>query len=44
MKTEPKGDLASRLRQRKFDLIRRFHLPEDLLPGSLFVAAPLWQT
>jgi len=32
---EPKGALASRLRQRKFELVRRFHLPEDLLPGSL---------
>jgi len=35
MKIEPKGTLASRLRQRKFELVRRFHLPEDLLPGSL---------
>lgn len=35
MKIEPRGPLASRLRQRKFELIRRFHLPEDLLPGSL---------
>jgi hypothetical protein len=35
MEFEPKGDLASRLRQRKFELVRRFHLPEDLLPGSL---------
>ena len=35
MKTEPRGPEASRLRQRKFELIRRFHLPEDLLPGSL---------
>jgi hypothetical protein len=34
----------SRLGQRKFDLIRRFHLPEDSLPVSLFVAAPLWQS
>ena len=32
---EPKGDLASRLRRRKFELVRRFHLPQDLLPGSL---------
>ena len=32
---EPKGELASRLRQRKFELVRRFRLPEDLLPGSL---------
>ena len=35
MKIEPQGALASRLRQRKFELVRRFHLPEDLLPGSL---------
>ena len=35
MKIHPKGPQASRLRQRKFELIRRFHLPEDLLPGSL---------
>jgi hypothetical protein len=35
MKIEPKGGQASRLRQRKFELVRRFHLPEDLLPGSL---------
>jgi len=35
MKTEPRGSQASRLRQRKFELARRFHLPDDLLPGSL---------
>src|SRR6266404_6120735 len=35
MKVEPKGPPASRLRQRKFELIRRFHIPGDLLPGSL---------
>ena len=35
MKVEPRGPDASRLRQRKFELIRRFHFPEDLLPGSL---------
>jgi hypothetical protein len=35
MKIEPKDAQASRLRQRKFELVRRFHLPEDLLPGSL---------
>ncbi len=32
---EPRGSQASRLRQRKFELVRRFQLPEDLLPGSL---------
>jgi len=35
MKIEPRGHLASRLRQRKFVLVRRFHIPPDLLPGSL---------
>ena len=35
MKDEPKGPQASRLRQRKFELVRRFRLPDDLLPGSL---------
>jgi hypothetical protein len=35
MKIEPRGSQASRLRQRKFELVRRFHLPDDLLPGSL---------
>jgi len=32
---EPKGPQAARLRQRKFELLRRFPIPEDLLPGSL---------
>ena len=32
---EPKGPQAARLRQRKFQLARRFQLPEELLPGSL---------
>ncbi|MGD1103607.1 MAG: DUF6788 family protein, partial [Terriglobia bacterium] len=35
MNSEPRGPQASRLRQRKFELVRRFHLPDDLLPGSL---------
>ena len=35
MKDEPKGPQASRLRQRKFERVRRFQLPDDLLPGSL---------
>jgi hypothetical protein len=30
-----KGDPAARLRQRKHDLLRRFHIPPDALPGSL---------
>jgi hypothetical protein len=32
---EARGPQASRLRQRKFELVRRFQLPDDLLPGSL---------
>ena len=32
---EPRSPQTSRLRQRKFELVRRFHIPEDLLPGSL---------
>jgi hypothetical protein len=35
MKIEPKGPQASRIRQHKYELIRRFQLPEELLPGSL---------
>jgi len=35
MKNEPRGLLASRLRQRKFELLSRFQIPEDALPGSL---------
>ncbi len=38
MKTEPKGIQAARIRQRKYDLVRRFHIPADLLPGSLSLA------
>ncbi len=34
MNAEPKGPEAARLRQRKFSLLRQFHFPEDLLPGS----------
>src|SRR6516165_9283920 len=30
-----RGSLASRLRQRKFELLRRFQIPNDALPGSL---------
>jgi hypothetical protein len=32
---DPKGPLAARLRRKKFPLIRRFHIPDHLLPGSL---------
>jgi len=35
MKITPKGSHASRLRQRKFQLLQRFAIPPDLLPGSL---------
>ena len=31
----PRGPEASRLRQRKYELIRQFGIPEDALPGSL---------
>ena len=32
---DAKGDAASRLRQRKHELLRRFQVPADALPGSL---------
>ena len=32
---EPRGPQAARWRKRKFDLARRFALPDDLLAGSL---------
>lgn len=35
MKIEPHGAKAARLRQRKFEIVRRFQFPEDLLSGSL---------
>ncbi len=35
MKIAPKGSQAARLRQRKFELLGRFTIPPDLLPGSL---------
>lgn len=35
MNLEPKGPVAARLRQRKFELLRRVPIPKDLLPGSL---------
>ncbi len=35
MKAQPKGPAAARIRQRKFELMRRFNIPDDLLPGSL---------
>ena len=33
--TQPRGPVAARLRQRKFQLARRYNIPKDLLPGSL---------
>jgi hypothetical protein len=35
MNQDPQGPQAARWRQLKSDLRRRFHIPEDLLPGSL---------
>lgn len=35
MREKPTGPLASRLRQRKFELVRRLKVPPDALPGSL---------
>jgi len=35
MKISPKGTKAAQLRQRKFELLKRFSIPRDLLPGSL---------
>ncbi len=32
---DPKGPQAARIRQRKFELLRRHPIPADLLPGSL---------
>lgn len=32
---EAKGAQAARLRQRKFEIVRRLGIPENLLPGSL---------
>jgi hypothetical protein len=31
----PRGAQAARIRRRKFELMRRFQIPDDLLPGSL---------
>lgn len=35
MEVRPKGPEAARLRQRKYQLLRRFGLPDELLPGCL---------
>ena len=35
MKQKPKGPVAARWRQRKFQRLGRYPIPPDLLPGSL---------
>ena len=35
MDVHPKGPEASRWRQRKFEIMRRYQLPDGLLPGCL---------
>ena len=35
MPRKPRGPTAARLRQRKFDLLRRLKIPPEALPGSL---------
>ncbi len=35
MNRQPQGPQATRWRKLKADLQRRFHIPDDLLPGSL---------
>ena len=35
MEIMPRGPQAAQLRQRKFELLRRFTIPPDFLPGSL---------
>ena len=32
---QARGDVAAQLRQRKYELLRRFRIPESALPGSL---------
>src|SRR5260370_37225508 len=39
---KPPGPLAARLRQRKFQLLRRFPIPEDAFPGSLSLTHLRW--
>lgn len=40
MRFEPRGPEASRLRQRKHALLRKFPIPPDGLPGSLSMSTP----
>jgi hypothetical protein len=35
MKVQPKGPQAARIRQRKFEILKRYSIPDNLLPGSL---------
>ena len=35
MHSLPNGPQAARLRQRKIELLQRFNIPRDLLPGSV---------
>jgi hypothetical protein len=35
MNIRPKGSQAARIRQRKYELMRQFQIPDELLPGSL---------
>ena len=37
---QPRGPQAARLRQRKTQLLARFPIPDDMLPGSLSVSNP----
>jgi hypothetical protein len=37
MTKQPKGPEAVRIRQRKFELLRKFEIPDNLLPGSLSI-------
>ena len=39
MRIDPKGAEASRLRQRKFQLLRTLKIPPEALPGSLALLA-----
>ena len=38
MRVAPQGSQAARLRQRKHELVRRFAIPGDPLPGSLILS------
>src|SRR5512145_2172710 len=38
--SQPRGPQAARLRHRKTELLARFPIPDDLLPGSLSMSKP----